>query len=477
MALKGMRERVMDRLFGDLISERVYNAVQLVDDEYWTQIGGAGRTLDEDWYQHRENLDDALDAWRTNPLARRIVALCTQYVIGGGITLTSSAEWVQKFVDEFWRLNGMAERLQDWCDELTRSGELFIAMASDAVSGATFVRLVPAVWIDQVDTDPEDYGRELRYHQCPAPGSGGGDLEGRWWPSAREDTAQVDQVMLHVAINRPVGCVRGSSDLSPLLPWLARYRDWLENRVRLNKYKTAFLWDVTVQGRPGQADSLRKKKFRYKQAPDPGSIVVHDDSETWQAVAPHLEAWDAKEDGLALRLMIAAGAGVPLHFLAEGSSATRATAQEMGDPTYRHYARRQLLFSGMLIELVTQCVRRANARGRGWRYTDLALVASVPDITKHDNLVLAQAAAQIARALESYAAMGLIDKQTALELAMKFAGEVVDVDLVKQRIEKDGAMPPPAQPAGWGAGRPAGAMTGERERPEPAGSSDDGSAE
>jgi hypothetical protein len=456
LALKGIRERVMDRLFGDLVGERVYNAVQVVDDEYWTQIGGAGATLDEDWNAHKEDLDDALDAWRTNPLARRIVSLCSDYVVGSGITIRTEAEWVQKFVNEFWALNGMASRLYDWCDEITRSGELFVVMRTDAASGASFVRSVPAVWIDRVETDPEDYAREVRYHEVESRTAGGG----RWWPAGREDSVGVEQIMLHYAVNRPVGCVRGSGDLDPLLPWLVRYRDWLENRVRLNKYKTAFLWDVSVQGRPGQAEALRKKRFRYKTPPEPGSIIVHDDSETWNAVSPKLEAWDAKDDGLALRLMVAAGAAIPLHFLSEGSSATRATAQEMGDPTYRHYFRRQLMFGEMLKDLVSQAVRRANARGRGWPYADLRLVASYPDITKHDNLQLAQAAAQIARALESYAAMGLIDKRTALEMAMKFAGEIVDVEQVRRRIEEDGAMPAPAgrMPAG---GRPAGVMTGE----------------
>ena len=33
-------------------------------------------------------------------------------------------------------------------------------------------------------------------------------------------------------LNRPVGCLRGESDLAPVLPWLRRYSRWLEDRVR-----------------------------------------------------------------------------------------------------------------------------------------------------------------------------------------------------------------------------------------------------
>jgi hypothetical protein len=460
-----LRERMMDRLFGDIISERVYNAIQVVDDEYWSQIRGGAPTLDEDWNARKENLDDALDAWRSNPLARRIVSLCTDYVVGPGIVLRSEVEWVQKFVAEFWSLNRMHERMYDWCDELTRAGELFVVVRTDPVSGASFVRSMPAVWIDQVETDVDDYERETQYHQSAvalqnaqgavASGSRVDDgLGGRWWAAASEDQVNTEQVMLHYTINRPVGCVRGSSDLQPLLPWLRRYRDWLENRVRLNKFKTAFLWDVTVQGRPGQAEALRKKRFRYKTPPEPGSIIVHDDAETWNAVSPKIEAWDASADGKAIRLMVAAGAGIPLHFLAEGESATKATAAEMGDPTYRHYYRRQLMFGEMLKRLITVAIRRANARGRGRAYADLRLQCKFPDITKHDNLQLAQSASWIARALESYARLGIVDKTTAMEMALRFAGELVDVEAVKRRIAEEGplarvglASPPKARSA------------------------------
>ena len=431
-----LRERVAEAWFGDLIQARVENALKAVDDAFWRPVAGGSPTLDRDWGLRRDDLDDALEAWRANPLARRIVALTTDYVVGSGIAVRSDVEWVQRYVNEFWALNRMDERLYAWCDELTRSGELFVVLRTDPVSGMGFVRAVPAVWIDAVQTDPDDLERELSYHRAPAGGPEG--LEGRWWPAASAAAVPgPDEVMLHHAINRPVGCVRGESDLGPLLPWLRRYREWLENRVRLNKFKTAFLWDVTVTGSPGSADALRSKRFRYQTPPEPGSIIVHDDSESWDAVTPRIDAWDAKDDGKALRLMIAAGAGVPLHFMGEGESATRATAAEMGDPTYRHYYRRQLAFGDLLLDLLRTAIRRANARGRGRSLSDYQLRCSSPDITKQDNLELARSAQAIAGALEVYARERWVDRRTAIEMAMRFAGELVDVERVIERIDQE----------------------------------------
>lgn len=437
------RDRIADLLFGGLISDRVALAVKVIDDKWWTQIDASMGTLDRNWTETKENLADALDAWRTNPLARRIVSLCTDYVVGSGIFLKSEDSWVQGFVDQFWKLNSMEQRIYDWSDELTRSGELFVVMRTDEVSGQSFVRSIPAVRIHKIKTDPDDLERELSYTELAV-----NELAGKEWPSVHTG-AEKDQIMLHYAINRPVGCVRGSGDLEPILPWLKRYSDWLLNRARLNKYKTAFMWDVTIKGRPGRGDTVRKKRYKYKTAPQPGSIIVHGDEETWQAISPKIEAWDAKEDGKAMRLAVAAGAGIPLHFLSEGESATKATAAEMGGPTFRHYARRQLRYGAVLVDMVLVAIKRANDRGRGRRRNDPKLQAVFPDITTSDNKDMAQSGLLIARMLDTMGKYGWIDDETAVTMAMKFAGELVDVETVLERIKKQG---PAEVQEGWKGG-------------------------
>jgi hypothetical protein len=142
-----------------------------------------------------------------------------------------------------------------------------------------------------------------------------------------------------------------------VLPWLERYALWLEDRVRINRYKGAYLWHVSVENAaPG---ALEAKRAQYGRVPRPGSIIVTDASERWQAVQPQINADDVQADGRAMRLMIAAGAGVPLHYLAEGESANYATAREMGTATFRHYARRQRDFADLVTEVIRIAARRA----------------------------------------------------------------------------------------------------------------------
>jgi hypothetical protein len=49
-----------------------------------------------------ELYNDALTAWRKNPLAWRIVAITSDYVAGDGISLSSPYRSMRRFINEFW---------------------------------------------------------------------------------------------------------------------------------------------------------------------------------------------------------------------------------------------------------------------------------------------------------------------------------------------------------------------------------------
>lgn len=427
-----IREQLANRLFGDIIDQRVQNAVKVIDDQWWTQISGAVGPHDVAWSEMQDSLNDALTAWRTNPLARRIIALTTDYVVGDGITVTSEHEEVNEFIAQFWQhpKNHMPLRLYPMCDELTRSGELFPVLSTNPADGISYIRFVPASRINEIETDPNDLEREIRYHELTADDP----FKGRWWHASttRKHWGRPAPIMLHYAINRPIGAVRGEGDLTPLLPWLRRYREWLEDRVRVGRFKNAFLWKVTLRNaKPGD---IERKRHEYKRPPSPGSVIVADENEEWSPIAPHIEAHQAEPDGKALRLMVAAGAGIPLHFLSEGETATRATAAEMGDPTFRHYYHRQMFFAEILKDIIKVAHQRAASLAKVQPLDDLKLSYTVTDLTTEDNKELAQAAKTIVEALAAMKVNSWIDDETAISLAFKFAGEIVNPQEIITRI-------------------------------------------
>jgi hypothetical protein len=210
------------------------------EDRGWRPLAMTGGAREvEDGYR-RESLQDAAEAYRVNPLAYRIVELTTDFVLGEGLRLTAEPPEAQTFLDRWWAANRMSIRQYELCNELSLAGEVFVTFHTNPYDGMTFVRCLPAETIDRIETNPEDVEDEQRFHQMgtllhQSPGNEerpGLGMAGRWWPC---DNCR------HYAVNRLVGAVRGQSDLAPLLPWLRRYKDWLTDRVRINRFKGAFL--------------------------------------------------------------------------------------------------------------------------------------------------------------------------------------------------------------------------------------------
>jgi hypothetical protein len=261
-------------------------------------------------------------------------------VLGDGIQVRAKNKKVQKVIDEFWNDidNHMDLRIFDLCQELALYGEIFIRFFVNEFNGDVKIITVDPSMIDQIESDPENIEKEIRIHRRPIgpsatiPGQPAlptpleqANFEGQW--------LTVPDDVLHFTVNKVSNAKRGKSDLATLLPWLRRYKDWLIDRVRINKYKAAFLWEITLAG--ADKRTIEQKMQEYSRPPEPGTIVVHNESEKWEAVQPHIDAGDAEPDGRAIKLMVAMGAGIPEHYLADGQNSNRATATEMSLPHHQ----------------------------------------------------------------------------------------------------------------------------------------------
>jgi hypothetical protein len=434
--------RALRGLFQDEIDQRVRFILTGADGFY--ERGGGTDARDRFDYDREEILRQALEAWRVNPLARRIVELTTQYVVGAGLTIESRHAGTDKFLKQFWNhpLNQMPMRIFELCDELTRSGELFLILSTDA-SGMSYVRPLPAIEVERVQTAENDVSQELAYVQkaCfDSRSAGPGETawrEERTWPAYDPASDEPDAdgayrtVVLHYAINRPAGAVRGESDLAPLLRWLARYSAWLEDRARLNRFRQTFLFVVKARFASETERSARQAALNAAP-PSPGSILVSDDSEEWSVINPQLDSAEANTDGLALKKMIAAGSGIPLHFLAEPESATRTTAESAGGPTFRHFEQRQVFFTGLIADLLRAVVRRRSMAARTVQ-AEAPVAVRGADISGRDNASLAVAATTVVAAFCDLRDRGLIDDAELLRVIYKFAGEVGDVEEILKR--------------------------------------------
>lgn len=374
-------------------------------------------------YDRQDVLADCMDAWRFNPLARRITELTTTYVTGGGFVLNCPDKGTQAFLEQFWnhRLNHLSLRTGELSDELVLSGNLFLLVSTDA-SGMSYLRVIPSADIARIESSSSDIEQELRYVGKPNL-TGEESIYPAYQPGRDrpEEGGGFRPVMLHYAVNRAAGSQWGESDLAPVLKWLSRYNAWLEDRVRLNRFRNAFVYVVRAKFANESARASRQAQLAA-HPPAPGSVLVTDENEEWSVIAPKLEALDASSDGLAIKKMIAAGVGLPLHFLAEPESSTKTTAEASGNPSYRRFAERQRAMCWIMQDLLRVVVERR-------AYFDLSVDPNAPiivsggDISARDNAELADAGQKAAAIASGLHEKGLISSEELLRLVYRFMGE------------------------------------------------------
>lgn len=396
---------------------------------------GGDAQLDKSWGELFQELRDAREAWQRHPLARRLVGLTTAYVVGNGIGLTSDDTALRRFIAAFWEQNRMAQRVDEWSDELARSGELFPVLFTNLAGGMSSVRVVPAARIERVECDPEDYEQELCFWETPRLGE-----PPRAWAGPASAPPPTTPLMLHYAVNRPLGALRGESDLAPILPWLRRYARWLEDRVRLNAAMRAFLWIVHA---PPRLRPILEE--RYRTPPEAGSVIIADqDTETWQAVTPNLHAADAEKDGRAMRWMIVAGGpGTALLDVGEGEDSNLATGQAMAEQRRRFLRRRQSYLAWLLTDVTLHAYARYQAvRGETPSAGHAHITALTPDISPEDNQSLARAAHDLSAALQgltSITGQGASYRRMALRVFAKFLGETISEAEIAAILEEGAA--------------------------------------
>lgn len=404
--------------------------VRVDDSRGWESLNQAPG--DRPWSEVYDDVLDANEAWIKSFLIRRIVTLTRAYSAGGGIIISSKLPEVQKFIDLFWdhKKNQLSRKLGKISNHLCIDGELFPILYTNPQTGISYIRFRTARTIKAVLTKAHDYETETGYKEQD------GSIEGKTWYSPMHPMAEDinTPIMLHFHINRPLDALRGISDLTPILKWALRYQEWLADRVKLNRQRTRQgIMDITVDD-DSQVETVRQTVKNTN--PMASGEYVHGHGVEVALHNLNIDANTAEADGHALRLAVAAGSMTALHYLGEGAGTNYATAKEMGEPTARFYTERQHEIIWNLYDLVETAFTRYAQVHNLELPTDLQLHATVQEVARADNESLAQAARDIVQAMAQAQAQGWIDNQTALTLALKFAGETYDSKQIQAILDQ-----------------------------------------
>ena len=372
-------------------------------------------------YDRQEIMDEAVKAWRLNSLARQLANLYKIYILDG-IAFECKHKPTQEYLRRFWDhpLNNMAEKLDQSAIELFLTGNLFPLITADA-SGMCYLRIFPSDQIQEINTKDNDISQEISYETRPSDIAAEPDIFHHPSTNRRRKV-----FMLHFAINRLAGTTWGEGEIWPNLPWLGRYSTWLQDRVRLNHFRNAFMY--VVRGQYKSESERRKREAELNSnPPKPGSVLVTGPEEAWGILSASLDSFDASVDGMAIKKMIASGAGVPMHYLSEPESATRTTADASGTPTFKRFENQQTYFK-FIVKSILQTVTARAALVNPEIKADAEIIVTSADATERDNSALALATGQIVSALEKLYDRELVDENEMMRLIYRFAGETLPKD-------------------------------------------------
>ncbi len=148
------------------------------------------------------------------------------------------------------------------------------------------------------------------------------------------------------------------------------YQDWINNRVVLNRFRSAHvLFKKIINGTPGKVSSVSSADPSAttthagisgkleKRLPKPGTVVTHNDKIEYDWKSPQLGAADAGEDGRKILEYIACAAQIPCFILGDTGDANLANLFVAENPFIRQIESYQTFFEAMFGELFRRVIQ------------------------------------------------------------------------------------------------------------------------
>lgn len=335
----------------------------------------------------------AYAAYTTNPVAKRIVNIITQFVLSKGVVATFEDPQAQQLWDEFAKFNKLGTsrganaragtKLRMWSDMLSVDGELMFKFTDK--NTALKVEALDTATILEVVTDPEDINQVYYYHQQYATPYNVYSAPGV--PGTRHIIRQIPaQDVLHVKINVFENEKRGRSDLYTIIGWLKRLKDLINANVIKAYFHACYTWDYKIKGNPTDVQNFAGKQT--SKVPVPGSSYVHNENVERQLISPTgVSGAGVDNDMMGLLNMIALGSGVSLAYLASSFAGSRAGALTETEPSSKLFYDRQSTWDEILHEFADRLFDWAESKGI--RVENRNVEFSFPQINPMERVALA----------------------------------------------------------------------------------------
>ena len=407
--------------------------------EAWSPMHGPGGMFDDDDYRYRRlssDVDRSLPEytqdrvieivyylWKSNPLARRIIEVSVDYVVGDGLTIRAADPAVQGVIDAFTDdpVNAFYRKVRDKVRFLTLFGEQVYPVVVNPANGRVRLGYLDPALISSVVLDQDN--AEIIDSVIVRSAEG----EGRRLAHVKvnDDTGLREGECFYWSINRPPNAQRGTSDLLACVDWLDALDQFYLSTIDRVQLQNMLVWDVEVQG----ADSKLLADYMSRVGGlKPGSIRAHNEKTSWKALTPEIDGRDIAEIGKMLKVWIGVATGLPPHWIGEAGDSNRATAAEMGIPVTRSLKSRQEEIRWMIRELIEFVIDQGITAGTLSADVDRTFDVMMSTISVVDADKVCGALQKLTATLGDAAAQGWIDSDKAGEV-YRFLLQQIGVDL------------------------------------------------
>lgn len=404
------------------------------------------------------NLERAAEECRKlmtrNPTARRIIRLDIDYTVGSSVAfqveLPDGEETKQEAMQEaLTRWAGICRiNSRFWQDLFRRflvDGEIGLKFVPGPQSTMRPVMMTTVGLEAKIDKDSGDVvaltksegGKARRFTVInsmtldPTPGDPNDNIL-----YFRHDAAGADE-----------GQIRGCPELVPLVTRLQYEDEVTKLEVQRAKSMLRYFWQVIVHGASGaELEDLQRK---YAQAPATGTVRYTNELTEFKGVTPDLGSYETSRVLQDVRVSLAAGAGVPVHFLGEGGDANLATATAMNTPAHRHFERLQ----GEFADMVDLLLRTVLERFLGFEASqDLAFDLTLPEMDAEDQVSATQTLVQATAAVQSMVDGDFITQAAGQRMLSMIIEQTLGLELddedLPEEVEEDpyAQNPPPVPP-------------------------------
>lgn len=344
-----------------------------------------------------------------NPYARGIIRTMNKFIFGKGVVTTLSETKkntktvrtkTEDYLKEWQTLNKWDLSQKETSNRAFRDGELFWynRKMGDNIPKLEFIEP------DNVDSDK--VGAELGIEFEPDDPT---VVKNYYVKKNVNDAANIakpfpgrDIVHIKLFVDRNVK--RGRSLFEPVFKSLAMHEDWLNNRMILNKMRSAVALVRYVEGTQPQGQAIRRQT---QDTSDPrqsnksktfksGTIITAPVGTKYEMLSANLGASDAATDGRNILLRIAVGIGFPEMFLTgDYSNANFASTSVAQSPFVREFEDWQDFFSYYVQEEFKIVCRIGQEIGRVPKDIDLEFNNEWPTLTYEDFVANATALGQL----------------------------------------------------------------------------------